>query len=254
MGRKKFVEDSQQRTLFSCRNFGSTTGQRASASQGGTAASPAPENGAAPTENRDANVSGSVCAQPSPKPTAQNAVGIAQLQLQHAAAAMAQQTAEALPAPAAAPARFEEIAVGKVSELRGKLNAEQLEAALAPACPPVFLLAGAGTGKTTTLIARVWHMIAEGIFPRALSPPLFVCLLCCFLQFSTCSYTLGVKNGQFDSQSRLHLCCKALLLRIASTQSMPVTATSKPRLCLTIHLLACLCNTDTMTECLCCST
>ena len=40
-------------------------------------------------------------------------------------------------------------------------------AAVAPFNHPIAVFAGAGTGKTTTLIARVWHMVAQGIKPGA---------------------------------------------------------------------------------------
>lgn len=39
-----------------------------------------------------------------------------------------------------------------------KLNAEQLAAVRAPIDQPVLILAGAGTGKTTTALARVMHI------------------------------------------------------------------------------------------------
>jgi DNA helicase-2/ATP-dependent DNA helicase PcrA len=48
----------------------------------------------------------------------------------------------------------------------GDLNAEQLRAATAPADRPLLVLAGAGTGKTTTLSARVAWLIEQGIPPE----------------------------------------------------------------------------------------
>lgn len=35
----------------------------------------------------------------------------------------------------------------------------------APLNRPIAVFAGAGTGKTTALIARIWNMIAQGIRP-----------------------------------------------------------------------------------------
>src|SRR6266498_3171716 len=43
------------------------------------------------------------------------------------------------------------------------LNPEQLRAATASADRPLLILAGAGSGKTTTLSARVAWLIAEGV-------------------------------------------------------------------------------------------
>jgi len=46
------------------------------------------------------------------------------------------------------------------------LNPEQLRAATASADRPLLILAGAGSGKTTTLSARVAWLIAEGVRPE----------------------------------------------------------------------------------------
>src|SRR5580692_300314 len=43
------------------------------------------------------------------------------------------------------------------------LNAEQRAAATFPGGGPLLILAGAGTGKTTTLCARVAWLLAEGV-------------------------------------------------------------------------------------------
>lgn len=51
-----------------------------------------------------------------------------------------------------------------------RLNAEQRAAATAP-IQPSMILAGAGTGKTTTLIARINHLLEAGIRPGARTPP-----------------------------------------------------------------------------------
>ena len=45
------------------------------------------------------------------------------------------------------------------------LNAEQLAAATHGA-GPLLIVAGAGTGKTTTLASRVAHLIATGVRPE----------------------------------------------------------------------------------------
>jgi UvrD/REP helicase N-terminal domain len=176
MTKKKVVVDGSQRTLFSCKNFGAS--QRPAAvgpSQGCTAeAVPSPARRAANvTENRDNNVLRNSVRRAQPgKQVQELAVEEGDsADLQHATQAMkAAAETHANAPPAAPPQNFAGIAVGKVKDVQAKLNAEQLEAALAPTSPPVFLLAGAGTGKTTTLIARVWHMIAQGIFPRAWLP------------------------------------------------------------------------------------
>ena len=46
-----------------------------------------------------------------------------------------------------------------------RLNAEQLTAATADIGIPCTLFAGAGTGKTSTLIARIRHMMSIGVAP-----------------------------------------------------------------------------------------
>ena len=51
------------------------------------------------------------------------------------------------------------------SDLFGKLNERQQQAAT-HGQSPLLIIAGAGTGKTTTLAHRVAHLIAEGVDPR----------------------------------------------------------------------------------------
>src|SRR5436309_14552986 len=56
------------------------------------------------------------------------------------------------------------------------LNAEQRRAVehggpAAEACPPLLIIAGAGSGKTNTLAHRVAHLIASGPDPRLMLPP-----------------------------------------------------------------------------------
>jgi DNA helicase-2/ATP-dependent DNA helicase PcrA len=46
-----------------------------------------------------------------------------------------------------------------------ELNPEQLAAATHPG-GPLLILAGAGTGKTTTLCARVAWLVTEGVAPE----------------------------------------------------------------------------------------
>ncbi|HEX6701977.1 MAG TPA: ATP-dependent helicase [Gaiellaceae bacterium] len=48
----------------------------------------------------------------------------------------------------------------------GELNEQQREAATAPPDRPLLILAGAGTGKTATLSARVAWLIAQGVAPE----------------------------------------------------------------------------------------
>lgn len=45
--------------------------------------------------------------------------------------------------------------------LLGRLNDLQRQAALAPLDRPLLILAAAGTGKTSTLVARMAHMAAQ---------------------------------------------------------------------------------------------
>jgi chromosomal replication initiation ATPase DnaA len=176
MTKKKKIEvDGSQKTLFCCKMFGANQRPAAVVStEGRKAGDPSPARRAASTENRGSAIqNGFQRAQPG-QPVQGMAVEDREnrAELQHAIEAMQAATEmQSHAPPAASPQNFTGIATGKVKELQGKLNAEQLQAALAPTSPPVFLLAGAGTGKTTTLIARVWHMIAQGIYPRAWPPP-----------------------------------------------------------------------------------
>src|SRR5436309_12825164 len=48
----------------------------------------------------------------------------------------------------------------------GELNDQQRQAATAPPDRPLLVLAGAGTGKTATLSARVAWLIAQGLAPE----------------------------------------------------------------------------------------
>src|SRR5438128_9277011 len=48
----------------------------------------------------------------------------------------------------------------------GELNDRQREAATAPPARPLLILAGAGSGKTATLSARVAWLIAQGLGPE----------------------------------------------------------------------------------------
>jgi UvrD/REP helicase N-terminal domain len=48
----------------------------------------------------------------------------------------------------------------------GKLNEQQREAATAPSERPLLILAGAGSGKTATLSARVAWLIAQRLPPE----------------------------------------------------------------------------------------
>jgi DNA helicase-2/ATP-dependent DNA helicase PcrA len=48
----------------------------------------------------------------------------------------------------------------------GELNEQQRQAATAPSDRPLLILAGAGSGKTATLSARVAWLIAQGLAPE----------------------------------------------------------------------------------------
>lgn len=50
-------------------------------------------------------------------------------------------------------------------DLRAELNAEQYSAA-AHGLGPLLIIAGAGTGKTRTLVYRVAHLIDTGVAPE----------------------------------------------------------------------------------------
>lgn len=61
---------------------------------------------------------------------------------------------------AAAPLAIDpDIAAERLATSLSRLNAEQRAAATADVSVPLMILAGAGTGKTTTLIARIQHMV-----------------------------------------------------------------------------------------------
>src|SRR4051812_39785324 len=51
-------------------------------------------------------------------------------------------------------------------EWLGDLNGAQRAGATAPSGRPLLILAGAGSGKTATLAARVAWLIAEGLVPE----------------------------------------------------------------------------------------
>jgi len=56
--------------------------------------------------------------------------------------------------------------MGAVEDVFGRLNARQREAACFDAKAPLLILAGAGTGKTSTLAHRVAHLVLEGAAPE----------------------------------------------------------------------------------------
>ena len=58
--------------------------------------------------------------------------------------------------------------MGAVEDVFGRLNARQREAACFDAKAPLLILAGAGTGKTSTLAHRVAHLVLEGAAPERL--------------------------------------------------------------------------------------
>src|ERR1700704_2070893 len=59
-------------------------------------------------------------------------------------------------------------AMATVEEVFGRLNARQREAACFDARAPLLILAGAGTGKTSTLAHRVAHLVLGGAAPERL--------------------------------------------------------------------------------------
>src|SRR5438045_3606612 len=58
--------------------------------------------------------------------------------------------------------------MGAVEEVFGRLNAKQREAACFDPRAALLILAGAGTGKTSTLAHRVAHLVLEGAAPERL--------------------------------------------------------------------------------------
>ncbi|HVZ78045.1 MAG TPA: ATP-dependent helicase, partial [Gemmatimonadaceae bacterium] len=68
------------------------------------------------------------------------------------------------PAPRLYPAR-ERVVAPSTRDLRAELNAEQYAAA-AHGHGPLLIIAGAGTGKTRTLVYRVAHLIDTGVRPE----------------------------------------------------------------------------------------
>jgi DNA helicase-2/ATP-dependent DNA helicase PcrA len=49
------------------------------------------------------------------------------------------------------------------------LNRSQREAVTAPSDAPLLIIAGAGTGKTTTLAHRIARLVLDGADPRIIS-------------------------------------------------------------------------------------
>src|SRR5882672_12965601 len=62
------------------------------------------------------------------------------------------------------PAR-ERVVAGPARDLAAELNAEQAAAA-AHREGPLLIIAGAGTGKTRTLVYRVAHLLDQGVSPE----------------------------------------------------------------------------------------
>src|SRR5450759_4799185 len=76
-----------------------------------------------------------------------------------------------------------------------ELNAEQREVVFAPDGPTI-VIAGAGSGKTRTLVYRVSRLVEDGIAPQRL----------CLLTFTTVSYThLRAHETRHDLVCRLLL-------------------------------------------------
>jgi Superfamily I DNA and RNA helicases len=67
--------------------------------------------------------------------------------------------------PIAYPARVREVAARRVVDFDAELNDAQRAAAVHPD-GPLLIVAGAGTGKTRTLVYRVAHLIERGIRPE----------------------------------------------------------------------------------------
>jgi hypothetical protein len=76
-------------------------------------------------------------------------------------------------APDTPPENFQAASAQQLARI--PLNVEQTAAVHAPYNIPVSLCAGAGTGKTTTLTARIHNMIADGIPPSAWLHSLHAC-------------------------------------------------------------------------------
>jgi ATP-dependent exoDNAse (exonuclease V) alpha subunit len=80
----------------------------------------------------------------------------------------------------------------QLQETIANLNDQQKAAVNASVRQPSSILVGAGTGKTTTVIARIRNMIANGIPPRADRTRLVHDILC------------RVCSAMLDSLSALH--------------------------------------------------
>ena len=72
------------------------------------------------------------------------------------------------------PPRIREVEARRTTNFAADLNAAQLKAAT-HADGPLLIIAGAGTGKTRTLVYRVAHLLENGIRPeRILANPAHV--------------------------------------------------------------------------------
>lgn len=109
------------------------------------------------------------------------------------------------------------------------LNAEQEAAARAPLAEPLMLLASAGTGKMTYLVARVLHMLERGVPPEQI---LYVTFTRRMAEEARARLAAaGPPGAQRVVCSTVHAFCYRLLRnywRVAGFPRCPTPLTSKP--------------------------
>eukprot|EP00892_Ulva_mutabilis_P005400 jgi/Ulvmu1/3231/UM015_0272.1 len=151
----RFQADGAQRTLFQCGSFTPTQDRRTSLSH----------NSDCPEPNRAQ--SGSMATQQPAYPMVKE--DIDENLATGAFIRAAQPTLPETEVRLDESMTFQAIAQAHLQDPKlPSLNEEQKVAAAAPFNSPIAIFAGAGTGKTTTLIARIWRMLAQGIKPESI--------------------------------------------------------------------------------------
>src|SRR4051812_15044195 len=73
---------------------------------------------------------------------------------------------DAMTLPAEAPSRALQTPAERLASVLAELNDEQRAAVTHASREPLLVIAGAGSGKTSTLAHRVAHLIAKGADPQ----------------------------------------------------------------------------------------